>query len=110
MKEITQYFAKRNILFKDFKEVLAKELNSRKNIQIFVGSSIDLKFYAIFVINTKSRFLQKNAEDLIALLNTLAIYVGHNFKKKELFISSPLCSKAKKYLEELGWKIRVDFK
>jgi len=109
MKKITNYFIKRDILFKDFKEVLPKELNSRKNIQIFVGSSIDLKFYAIFIINSKSRFLQKNADELIKLSNSLATYVGHNFKKKELLINSPLCSKAKKYLKELGWSVRVDF-
>jgi hypothetical protein len=109
MKEITEYFSKKKILFKEFKEILPKELNSRKKIGIFTGTTTDLKFYAIFVVDSKSRFIRKNADDLIELTNTLSSYVGHNFKVKELLISSPLCSKAKEYLKELGWSIRVDF-
>jgi len=109
MKEITEYFSKKKILFKEFKEILPKELNSRKKIGIFTGTTIDLKFYAIFVVDSKSRFIRKNAEELIDLTNTLSSFVGHNFKVKELLISSPLCSKAKEYLKELGLSIRVDF-
>ncbi|RBQ29102.1 hypothetical protein [Aliarcobacter vitoriensis] len=109
MKDITQFFAKKNILFKDFKEVLPKELNSRKKIQIFVGTTIDLKFYAIFVVDSKSRFIRRNADDLMELCQSLSSFVGHNFKVKELLISSSLCSKAKEYLKEFGWSVRVDF-
>lgn len=109
MKDITQFFAKKNILFKDFKEVLPKELNSRKKIQIFVGTTVDLKFYAIFVVDSKSRFIRKNADDLMELCQSLSSFVRHNFKVKELLISSALCSKAKEYLKEFGWSIRVDF-
>ncbi|WP_418180117.1 hypothetical protein ACNSOL_07845 [Aliarcobacter lanthieri] len=109
MKTITEFFVKKNILFKDFKEVLPKELNSRKKIQIFVGSTIDLKFYAIFIVDSKSRFIRKNADDLIELSNTLASFVGHNFKVKELLIKSPLCRKAKEYLKDNAWSVRVDF-
>ncbi|QKF58504.1 hypothetical protein [Aliarcobacter lanthieri] len=109
MKTITEFFLKKNILFKDFKEVLPKELNSRKKIQIYVGTTIDLKFYAIFVVDSKSRFIRKNADELISLTNTLSSYLAHNFKVKELFISSPLCSKAKEYLKNSGWSVRVDF-
>ncbi|RBQ32548.1 hypothetical protein CRU92_02220 [Arcobacter sp. FW59] len=109
MKDITQFFAKKNILFKDFKEVLPKELNSRKKIQIFVGTTIDLKFYAIFVVDSKSRFIRRNTDDLMELCQSLSSFVGHNFKVKELLISSSLCSKAKEYLKEFGWSVRVDF-
>ncbi|WP_418184985.1 hypothetical protein ACNSOS_08720 [Aliarcobacter vitoriensis] len=109
MKDITQFFAKKNILFKDFKEVLPKELDSRKKIQIFVGTTIDLKFYAIFVVDSKSKFIRRNADDLMELCQSLSSFIGHNFKVKELLISSPLCSKAKEYLKEFGWSVRVDF-
>ncbi|OQR41045.1 hypothetical protein AS859_07965, partial [Aliarcobacter cryaerophilus] len=64
MKETSQYFAKKNILFKELKEILPKELNSKKKIKIFVGSSTDLKFYAIFVLSSKSRFIKKSSDEL----------------------------------------------
>ena len=65
MREVTEFFAKKNILFKEFKEILPNELNSRKKIKIFVGTTTDLKYYAIFVIDSKSRFIKKSAEELI---------------------------------------------
>lgn len=109
MREITEFFAKKNIIFKEFKEVLPKEINSRKKIKIYVGTGVDMKFYAIFVLEQKSRFLRKNADELMDLSNNLASFVGHNFKVKELLYKGEMCSKAKEYLKELGWSIRVDF-
>lgn len=109
MKEITTYYSKKNIIFKEIKEVLPKEIKSRKKIKIFVGTTIDLKFYAIFIVNSKSRFIRKNGDDLIELSNSLASFVGHNFKVKELLYKGEMCSKAKEYLKELGWSVRVDF-
>lgn len=43
------------------------------------------------------------------LLESLISFKGHNFKRKELLISGPLCSKAKKFLEDDKWRVRVDF-
>ena len=43
------------------------------------------------------------------LCEKLASHLDHNFKKKELLISSPLCSKAKEYLKQNNWSVRVDF-
>ena len=109
MKDLTKYYLDKDILFKDIKQVAPKELGSRKKVEIFVATSIYKEFYAIFIINAKSRFIKKNAQDLLALYNKLVDFQEHNFKKKELIISSPLCSKAKKFLEENKWSVRVDF-
>lgn len=109
MKELTTYYTNKNVIFKDIKEILPKELGSRKKIDIYVATSIDGKYYSIFIIDSKSRFIRKNANDLIELNELLSSYVGHNFKKKELLISSPLCSKAKEFLKENAWSVRVDF-
>ncbi len=67
------------------------------------------EFYSIFIVDAKSRFIRKNANDLLELHSKLIDFQEHNFKKKELLISSPLCSKAKKFLEENKWSVRVDF-
>ena len=109
MKEITNYYQNRNIIFKDFKEIQPKDLGSRKKITIYCATSVEKNYYAIFIVDAKSRFIRKNANDLIELCEVLAKYLDHNFKKKELLISSPLCSKAKTFLKENGWSVRVDF-
>lgn len=109
MKELTLYFNEKNILFKTIKEVEPKVLNSRKKIRIFSATGIDKNYYAIFILNSKSRFLRKNAQELMELCQALADFEGHNFKKKILLIGSPLCSKAKEFLKENDWSVKNDF-
>lgn len=109
MKELTTYYSNKDIIFKDFNQIDPKELKSRKKIEIYVATSIKSEYYAIFKIDAKSRFLRKNAGELMDMCEVLASYLGHNFKKKELLISSPLCSKAKAYLKDNSWRVRVDF-
>jgi hypothetical protein len=105
LKALTLYFNKKNILFKEIQAVEPKELQSRKKIKIFCATGIDKNYYAIFIIDSKSRFLKKNAQELIELCGKLAQVKGHNFKKKILLISSPLCSKAKEFLKQNEWKV-----
>ena len=109
MKKLTTYYTNKNILFFFFKQIFPKEIASRKKLDIYAATSIDSNFYAIFIIDAKSRFIRKNADDLMELCEKLASHLDHNFKKKELLISSPLCSKAKEYLKQNDWKVRVDF-
>ena len=109
MKKLTTYYTNKNILFKEIKQIIPKELDSRKKIDIYAGTTTDSKFYAIFILDSKSRKKKKNANDLMELCEKLSVYLDHNFKKKELLISSPLCSKAKEYLKQNDWSVRVDF-
>lgn len=109
MKELTTYYTNKNIIFKEIKKILPKELNSRKKIEIYSATTLDGNYYSIFVISSKSRFIRKNAIDLIELNEKLSSYVEHNFKKKELLICSPLCSKAKDFLKTNGWSVKIDF-
>lgn len=109
MKKLTNYFLDKNILFKKLEKVDLKELKSRKKLDLYYALDIKKSYYAIFVINTKSRFVRKNAEDLMFLLNNLISLKDHNFKKKILLISSPLCSKAKSLLKENSWSVKNDF-
>ncbi len=109
MKDLTKYFVNKNIIFKELTEVFPKDLKSRKKIKIYDGIAIDKNYYAIFILDAKSRFLRKNANDLMDLCNKLIDVKKHNYKKKELLISSPLCSHAKKLLKDNGWGVRIDF-
>ena len=109
VKELTTYYVNKNVIFKELNEVPIKDLKSRKKIKIYDGVGVDKNYYAIFIIDAKSRFLRKNANELIQICSTLIDLKEHNYKKKELLISSPLCSHAKKLLKDNGWSVRIDF-
>lgn len=109
MKELTNYFMNKDIIFKQIDPITPKEIGSRKKLEIYHATSVKKEFYSIFIIDAKSRFLRKNADDLMALNDTLSKHLDHNFKKKILLISSPLCSKAKAYLKDNKWSVYIDF-
>ncbi len=105
MKKIVEYLQTKNIIFKSFKEVAPKELGSRKKIEIYVG--VDLKgYYAVVMrVEKKSRVLSKEVGELMALHEKLERYIDSKIKKKYILINAPLCSHAKRMLEENGWKV-----
>lgn len=109
MKNITHFLSNKNYLFKKFNKIQAKELSSRKKILIYDTCDTNNSLISVFVIDQKSRFLMKNAQEIEILNNSLKLYKDHNFKKTLILISSPLCSKAKKYMKELKWKVYDDF-
>ncbi len=108
MKNIVEFLSKKNHIFKRLHNIDPKLLNSRKKIEIFEGVDIKSNYTAIFKVDQKSRFVTKNAYEIEILLEKLIKLKQHNYKKKILLISSPLCSKARDYLKELKWKIYED--
>jgi len=105
MKELVEYLNHKNIIFKSLKEITPKELGSRKKVSLYVG--IDLKgYYALVMqVEKKSRILQKEAAEFLALHEKLEAYMDSKVTKKYTIIKAPLCSKAKALLEEHGWKV-----
>jgi hypothetical protein len=105
MKAIIDQLQQKNVIFKSFKKITPKELGSRKKIGLYVG--VDLKgYYAVVMeLEKKSRVLRKEVEDLLLLHEKLEKYIDSKIKKKYIFIKAPLCSYAKKMLEEDGWKV-----
>lgn len=105
MKEIVEYLQKKNIIFKSLKKISPKELGSRKKIALYLG--VDLKgYYALVIqIEKKSRILRKESGELMALHEKLEEYIDSKITKKYIIIKAPLCSHAKKMLEENGWKV-----
>ncbi len=105
MKEIVEHLQHKNIIFKSLKEIMPKELGSRKKIELYLG--IDLKGYYALVMNVekKSRVLRKEAGELMVLHEKLEKYIDSKITKKYIIIKAPLCSHAKTMLEECGWKV-----
>ena len=109
MKEITAFLNSKGYLFKQFKRIEPKHINSRKKIDIYSGCDIKNHFISIFIINQKSRVLIKNAKEIIELKDRLVLFEDHNFKKNILLIKSPICDKAIDFFKENRWALYDDF-
>ena len=107
MKRTIDYLQQKNIIFKSFKEVIPKKLGSRKKVEIYLG--VDLKGYYTIVmyIEKKSRVLRKEVVEFMILHEKLECYIDSKIKKKYIIIDSPICSHAKKMLEDNSWKVFI---
>ncbi len=105
MKEIVEFLQQKRLVFKSFQEIAPKELGSRKKVGIFLG--VDLKgYYAVVMhLKKKSRVLRKEATELMTLHEKLETYKDTKIPKKYIIIDAPLCSKAKAWMEEYGWRV-----
>jgi len=105
MKGLVEYLNHKNIIFKSLKEIMPKELGSRKKVSLYLG--IDLKgYYALVMrVEKKSRVLRKEACELMLLHEKLEKYIDSRVTKKYMIIKAPLCSHAKAMLEENGWRV-----
>ncbi|MBL0686946.1 MAG: hypothetical protein JJV95_06025 [Sulfurospirillum sp.] len=109
MKEIVEYFLKNRILFKSFKEIDTTLLKTRKKLNIFSSTDTKLNYHSIFKIVRKSRFLEKNAIEIVEIEYKLQELEKHNFKYKHLILDGTICSKAYTYLKDKGWRLHYDF-
>lgn len=105
MKSLLEKLQSKNLIFKSFKEIAPKELGSRKKVNIYLA--VDLKKYytLVMTIEKKSRILKKEAQTLMDLHEKLEKLKETKITKKHIFITAPLCSKAKALLEENKWKV-----
>lgn len=109
MKNVVEYFSRKKYIFKSCKEIDKNLLKTRKKIQIYSTTDIDKNFHSIFIVEQKSRFLLKNAENLDVLDASMQRLENHNFKYKHLVIGPNICSKSINYLKNRGWNIHHDF-
>jgi hypothetical protein len=101
MKETTEKLGKIGLICKEFEE---KKLNTRKKLKVYFGYSMKNEYCIVFEIDRKSRFLQKDVDELENFVLEIT-NVNFKYKKKILSLSAPLCSKAKDKLHNLGWRI-----
>jgi hypothetical protein len=105
MKEIVELLLKYNMIFKKLHPIDKKKLGTRKNIEIYEGVDLHSNYVAIFKLSQKSRFLQKNADELERIFEKLKIMQDHNYKKKLLLYDMAFCSKAQILMKERGWRL-----
>jgi len=107
MKEIVKKLLSKKIVMKKMDSFDLSLLGSRKKILLFDGVDTSSNYVCIFVIEKKSRFLQKDVLELEKLYEKLVKIKDHNYKKKILMFSMPMCSKAEKLLKELKWTLII---
>ena len=98
---VNEILFKRKILLKEIKDITPK---TRKKIKLYLGVDVNNIYYLIVESFTKSRFIMKNAKELLEFVTPLS---NINFKnnKKILILESEICSKSKQFLKENGWRI-----
>jgi uncharacterized membrane protein YjjP (DUF1212 family) len=109
LKAVVEYFSKKEVLFKSFKGIDKTLLKTRKKVVIFASTDTRGNYHSVFKIDQKSRFLIKNAIELVELEEKLQQLEKHNFKYKHLIIGEAICSKSINYLKERGWQLHHDF-
>jgi hypothetical protein len=98
MKNIVDILRKNNIVCKKLQKI---KLNTRKKINAYLGINLKNEYCVVFEINKKSRFLNKDYEDLIQFLPN----INFRYKKKILILHSLICSKVKEKMKD--WKIII---
>ena len=109
IKEITGFLNTKGFLFSSFVNIEPKKLSSRKKIQIYSACDVRSNFISIFVADRKSRFLIKNAKEIIELKDKLVLKEEHNFKNNIFIIKSAVCSKAIAHFKQNNWIVYNDF-
>jgi uncharacterized membrane protein YjjP (DUF1212 family) len=109
LKAVAEYFSQKRVLFKSLKEIDKTLLKTRKKVVIFASTDTKGNYHSVFKIDQKSRFLIKNAIELVELEIRLQQLEKHNFKYKHLIIGKTICSKSINYLKERGWQLHHDF-
>ena len=89
-------------------QIEPKKLKSRKKITILDLETEKKSPLSVFAVNQSSRFIRKNANDLLALQEKLQEFTHKQYVKNILYINAPLCSKAKLFLEENNWIVFHD--
>jgi len=109
LRQIIEFLNTKDLHFKVLNRLNPKDYGSKKQVIIYEGIDLHSNFWLIFVYSSKSRFIQKNSAEIMELSDRIIKQMGHNYKVKALFISSPLCSKAHSHLDVSQWRVFNDF-
>ncbi|WP_456450684.1 hypothetical protein [Hydrogenimonas sp.] len=104
-KEVLEPLQARGLLFKRFEPFSLKEIGSRKRIAVYHGVDTENRYTLVFFIEKKSRILQKEAKEWLALKAKIEAHYGYPIRQVVALVKAPLCSKAKALLEAEGWQI-----
>jgi hypothetical protein len=108
LKDIVEYFSKKGFVFKSFIPFDKSLLKTRKKFLVYLATDVKSNYHIVFYFNQKSRFLLKNANELVEFSEKISQIVKHNFKFKQVIIKNGVCSKSIEFLTLRGWKVYND--
>lgn len=94
----------KNLQFKEYEEVLLKDLGSRKKLKCFYLETTNGNTL-LFCSLGKSRILKKEIDSLEELCSTFSEKFDKKYTKKLFLHTCPICSKALKFGQSIGWEI-----
>jgi hypothetical protein len=98
MKNIIDLLRKEKLICKKLEKL---DLKTKKKINAYLGVNLNNEYCVVFEILKKSRFINKDYEDLIKFLPS----INFRYKRKILVLNSPICSKVMEKLRE--WKVII---
>ena len=99
MREVNEILLNNKIVLKRIQDITPK---TRKKIKVFLGTDVKDYFILIVKIDKKSRFVMKDAKELIDFVEALT-EINFKYKKRVLILSGEICSKSKQFLK--NWRI-----
>ncbi len=105
MKRLVEYFKAQGVLFETLEPLDIKAFGIKKRWRFFEGVDLKKNYWLIVEIERKSRFLHKDAKELDEIAQRVENNIGHLFRRRFLYLRAPLCSKAKGYLQDVGWRV-----
>ena len=104
-KQVLELLLSKGFVFKKFTNLDMKKYTKKRTIQGFFG--VDLEGYntLVYMINSKSKILKKDAEYIFNLDVLIQKDLEKTVKKHILFYNSDICSKSIKLLKESSFKI-----
>lgn len=103
--KINELLVKYEILLKNFRTIETGNFTKKRSLSIFFGVDLSQFRTLLYLRDAKSRFVSKDAISLIEIDKKVQSSENKIVKKKILFLSSALCSKAAKILNENGFMI-----
>ena len=99
MREVNEILLNNKIVLKRIQDITPK---TRKKIKVFLGTDVKDYFILIVKIDKKSRFVMKDAKELIDFVEPLT-EINFKYKKRVLILNGEICSKSKQFLK--NWRI-----
>lgn len=105
MKAVIEIFKNKKSIFKELKAIDLKKFGIKKRYEVYEAVDIKNRYVLIFNVKRKSRFISKNARDLIEIYKNILDSKEHSYRFIYVLFFSPYCSKTKNILKEEGFKI-----
>ncbi|NLY04143.1 MAG: hypothetical protein GXZ15_04810 [Campylobacter sp.] len=94
----------KKIILKKSKTINLAKFTTARSYRCLVGVNLVADNVIVFFRDAKSRFLQNDFNKLENLANLVAEDEDRIIKKRYLFLSSQICSKALNLAKERGWQ------